>query len=43
VINPEGAEQVEQFDNSADLSRRQTAIEHDLVAEGWNGPHGWTI
>ena len=43
VINPDGAERVEQFDDSADLSRRQMAIEHDLRAEGWSGPHGWTI
>ena len=43
VINPDGAERVEQFDDPADLSRRQMAIEHDLLAEGWSGPHGWTI
>jgi hypothetical protein len=43
VINPDGAERVEQFDDSAGLSRRQMAIEHDLRAEGWSGPHGWTI
>jgi hypothetical protein len=43
VIDPDGAERVEQFDDPADLSKRQIAIEHDLAAEGWNGPHGWTV
>ena len=33
-------EQVERFDDSAKLAKRQVEIEQGLTAEGWSGPHG---
>lgn len=43
VINPDGTERVERFEDSSDLSRRQQAFERELVDDGWNGPHGWNL
>ena len=43
VIKPDGSELVENFTDSADLTRRQLAFERDLVHEGWTGPHGWNL
>jgi hypothetical protein len=36
----DGTEQVERFDDSADLPKRQVEIEQGLTANGWSGPHG---
>lgn len=43
VINPDGTERVEIFDDSNGLSRRQQAFERELASDGWNGPHGWNL
>jgi hypothetical protein len=43
VIRPDGSEQVENFDQSSDLTKRQLDFERDLAAEGWTGPHGWNL
>ena len=43
VINPDGSERVEVFNNSNGLSRRQEAVERELASDGWNGPHGWNL
>ena len=43
VINPDGTEHVENFSDSGDLARRQVTFEHDLVSDGWTGPHGWNL
>ena len=43
VIRPDGSEQVENFDQSADLTKRQLDFERDLATEGWTGPHGWNL
>ncbi len=43
VIDPNGAEEVEQFFNHADLAERQKSLERQLAGEGWSGPHGWVI
>ena len=43
VIRPDGSEQVENFDQSTDLTKRQLDFERDLAAEGWTGPHGWNL
>jgi hypothetical protein len=43
VISPDGAEQVENFSESTELTRRQVALERELASEGWTGPHGWNL
>ena len=43
VTSPEGVERLETFEDSESLARRQLALEEDLVAQGWNGPHGWNL
>jgi hypothetical protein len=43
VINPDGSEKVEVFQDSADLARRQRDFEEVLAADGWSGPHGWNL
>lgn len=43
ISNPDGTERVEHFPDSADLTRRQRAVEDELAAEGWSGPHGWNL
>ncbi len=43
IIDPDGTERAEHFDDSADLSKRQIDFERDLTAKGWTGPHGWNL
>ena len=43
VIQPDGSERVEHFDDSAALSRRQAELESTLTDDGWTGPFGRTI
>ena len=43
VIDPSGAEHIEEFSNATELAKRQQDVEHDLVGEGWTGPHGWVL
>ena len=43
VIQPDGSEQVEHFDDSATLARRQAELESSLSHDGWTGPFGRTI
>ena len=43
VHNPDGSERVERFLDSAQLTRRQRAVEAELMADGWTGPHGWNL
>jgi hypothetical protein len=40
VLNPDGTETVERFDNSESLLRRQMELETALTHEGWQGPFG---
>jgi len=40
VLDGDGAERVERFDDSSSLARRQVELEHRLTADGWTGPHG---
>ncbi len=40
VIDADGSERLERFENSADLQKRQVAVEQQFVSEGWTGPHG---
>ena len=43
VIEPDGSERVEHFDDSATLARRQAELENTLTHDGWTGPFGRTI
>jgi hypothetical protein len=43
VIQPDGSERVEQFDDSSTLARRQAELESSLTHDGWTGPFGRTI
>jgi hypothetical protein len=43
VIQPDGSERVEHFEDSSTLSRRQAELEHGFMHDGWTGPFGRTI
>jgi hypothetical protein len=43
VIDADGTERTEHFENSTDLSKRQIDFERELTAKGWTGPHGWNL
>ena len=43
VIDTDGTESAEHFDDSSRLTKRQVDFERDLVAQGWTGPHGWNL
>lgn len=43
IIEPDGTERVETFDDSISLARRQADFEQQISAEGWTGPHGWNV
>jgi len=40
VIQPDGSERIEHFDDSRHLTRRQQELESTLVDDGWDGPYG---
>ena len=40
VIQPDGSEQVEYFDDSPSLIKRQAELEDSLTHDGWTGPFG---
>ena len=42
-IGPNGFECVERYNISHALHARQRALESELTAEGWMGPHGWNV
>jgi hypothetical protein len=43
VIDADGTERVEHFDDSGELAQRQRDFERSLADEGWTGPHGWNV
>jgi hypothetical protein len=43
ILNPDGTEKVEHFEDSASLARRQQELESALTDTGWTGPFGRTI
>ncbi|MEW6320686.1 MAG: hypothetical protein AB1635_06325 [Acidobacteriota bacterium] len=43
IVQPDGAEQVERFEDSATLTRRQQELQRSLSGDGWTGPFGRTI
>lgn len=43
IVDPNGHEQIEAFNDPMSLAKRQQAVENKLAAEGWTGPHGWVL
>ena len=43
IIDPDGTEHVERFTDADELANRQRALEAELKAQGWTGPHGWVL
>jgi len=43
VIRADGSEEVESFESTMALNRRQLDFERQLASEGWSGPHGWNL
>jgi hypothetical protein len=43
ILNPDGTEQVEHFDDDRSLTKRQQELETTLAVDGWMGPFGRTI
>jgi hypothetical protein len=43
IVNVDGSEEVEHFDNDQELSARQRDLEQQLADDGWSGPHGWNL
>ena len=43
IIQPDGSEEIEHFEDSSTLTRRQQELEAALADEGWTGPFGRTI
>ena len=40
LVYPDGTEEIERFDDAAELSKRQQTVESSFVADGWRGPYG---
>ena len=43
IIEPDGTERVERYDDSSALERRQNELQTRLSDDGWQGPFGRTI
>jgi hypothetical protein len=43
IVDPDGHERVETFDDDDALMRRQVEFERQLRDGGWTGPHGWNM
>ena len=43
IIEADGTERTETFNDSASLNKRQIDLERELAANGWTGPHGWNL
>jgi hypothetical protein len=43
VVDADGTEDVETFDDSRELADRQDEVQQRLHAQGWSGPHGWVV
>jgi hypothetical protein len=43
VRQADGTEHVEEFADQHALTDRQLALQHELEAQGWTGPHGWNM
>ena len=40
VLYPDGREEIEHFEDTVDLNRRQQELQSSLLSAGWFGPHG---
>ncbi len=43
IIEADGTERIERFNDSGELAKRQLEFERQIVKEGWSGPHGWNV
>jgi hypothetical protein len=43
ILTSDGTETVERFSDQEALSERQVALQRELEAEDWTGPHGWNL
>jgi hypothetical protein len=43
LTGPDGIERMEHFHTADALHERQLMLEHELLAQGWAGPHGWNV
>ncbi len=43
LIDPNGEERIETFNDARDLADRQEEVHQILGQQGWTGPHGWLI
>ena len=43
LIQADGTETSELFDDENRLIKRQRELEKVLAADGWTGPHGWNL
>ena len=43
LTGPDGVERREQYETADALHQRQLALERELTAQGWVGPHGWNV
>jgi hypothetical protein len=43
IFYPDGREEIERYDDTVELNRRQMQLESELTSAGWYGPHGRVI
>jgi hypothetical protein len=43
IMWSDGTETVEEFSDERALADRQLALQRELEAQGWTGPHGWNL
>ena len=43
LTGPDGVERREHFETADAIHQRQLALERELTAQGWVGPHGWNV
>jgi hypothetical protein len=43
IMRSDGTEKVERFSHQEALADRQLALQRELEAQGWTGPHGWNL
>jgi hypothetical protein len=43
IIYPDGHEEIERYDDTVELTKRQLQLESELTSAGWYGPHGRVI